>query len=130
MTNSTPLEEDVWSPSLALRVERVCNRFEEACKAGQRPRIEQYLSNTPERECPVLLRELLAVEIEYRSRSGEGATPEEYRQRFPEYTELIQDVLAQAPRPGTRDTPPEARDTAELPVSPGDRATPAVPGYE
>jgi serine/threonine protein kinase/predicted Zn-dependent protease len=130
MTNSTPLDEDVWSPSLALRVERVCNRFEEACKAGQRPRIEQYLSHTPERECQVLLRELLAVEIEYRSKSGEGTTPEEYRQRFPEYTELIQDLLARAPRPGTRDTPPEARDTAESPVSPGDRATPAVPGYE
>src|SRR5262249_24591246 len=82
---------------------------------------------------PVLLRELLAVEVEYRCKSGEGPTPEEYRQRFPEHTELIQDILARAPRPETRDTPGAAAavsDTAERPAAPGQPATPTVPGYE
>ena len=62
MGSTTPVLDDApWSPSLALRVEQVCNRFEAACKAGQRPRIEHYLGQTPEPERLVLLRELLAL---------------------------------------------------------------------
>ncbi len=33
------------APDQALRVEQLCTRFEDACKTGQRPRIEDYLGD-------------------------------------------------------------------------------------
>src|SRR5262245_53859242 len=71
-----PFEAARWEPPLALRIERVCNRFEAACKAGLRPQIEHYLAQTPEPDRLVLLGELLAVEAEYRQKRGER-TPRE-----------------------------------------------------
>src|SRR5262245_16946003 len=71
------------SPSRALRVDEVCDRFEDAWKAGQRPRIEDYLADRPEPERSALLRELVVLDIDYRRRQGEDPRAEEYRQRFP-----------------------------------------------
>jgi WD40 repeat protein len=71
------------SLSLARRVDAACGRFEQAWAAGQRPRLEDYLGELPEAERPVLLRELLQLEAEYRRRYGEDPRPEEYRARFP-----------------------------------------------
>jgi hypothetical protein len=45
--------------SQAQRVDRVCDRFEGAWQAGQRPRIEDYLGEVPEPERSRLIRELL-----------------------------------------------------------------------
>jgi eukaryotic-like serine/threonine-protein kinase len=67
----------------ALHAEQVCRRFEAAWKAGQRPRIEDYLEGTAEPERRALLHELIQVEIEYRQQEHEEPRPEEYRQRFP-----------------------------------------------
>jgi hypothetical protein len=39
----------------------VCDRFELAWQASQRPRIEDYLDDTPEPERSILLRELVAL---------------------------------------------------------------------
>src|SRR5262245_60262341 len=135
MSNAMPLLDDApWSPSLALRVEQICNHFEAACKAGQRPRIAHYLDHTPEPERPVLLRELLALEVEYRRKSGEGVTPEEYCHQFAEYTDLIWDILGrtQSCDPGGATPAPVAKiavpaTATETPV-PGDPSV--VPGYE
>jgi WD40 repeat protein len=100
----------------AQRINEACNRFELALQAGQRPRIEDYLGGVAEPEGPHLLRELVALEIDYRRQTGEPPPVEEYRARFP--------TLALAPllegrttvRPGPR---PEV--SANLPE---------VPGYE
>src|ERR671934_2303918 len=59
------------SLSLLLRLDEACSRFEAAWKAGQRPRIEEYLAETPDPEHPIFLAELLALEVAYRRRSGE-----------------------------------------------------------
>jgi serine/threonine protein kinase len=61
----------------AQRVNEVCNRFELAWKAGQRPRIEDFLGDTPEPERSALLRELLALDIDYRRRAGDQPPKEE-----------------------------------------------------
>jgi hypothetical protein len=50
------------------RVDGVCDRFEYAWKSGQRPQIEDFLDDVPEAERPLLLRELLEVELGYRCR--------------------------------------------------------------
>jgi eukaryotic-like serine/threonine-protein kinase len=68
---------------LARRVNAVCNQFERAWKAGQRPGIEEYLGDTPEPARSALLRELIALEIACRRRVGETPRVEDYKARFP-----------------------------------------------
>jgi hypothetical protein len=89
--STSPLEP--FSPHL----DKVCDRFEAALKAeggsGPRPRIEDCLADVSEAERAALLPELIAVEVAYRRRWGEDPRPEEYQQRFPEYTDLIRPVF-------------------------------------
>ena len=44
---SSTVDEDL-SPALIRHLERACERFEDAWRAGQRPRIEDYLGAMPE----------------------------------------------------------------------------------
>jgi WD40 repeat protein len=67
---------------LALHAERVCQRFEAAWRAGQRPRLEDFLEGAAAAERAPLLRELVEVEVESRLARGEAPRPEEYQQRF------------------------------------------------
>jgi hypothetical protein len=60
---------DSVSPSVVQRIDEVCDRFETAWKAGQRPQIENYLDDVAEPDCSLLLRELLGVELTYRRQS-------------------------------------------------------------
>ena len=77
-------------------VER-CDRCEAAWREGRRPRIEDYLAEAPEPErAALLLRELLALELELRSNGGERPEPQEYRERFPGHVELIDRILNEA----------------------------------
>lgn len=88
---------------LKRRVDQVCMQFQAAWNAGERPRIEDYLADTPEPVRSTLLRELLALDLEFRSRSGEQPTLEEYRERFPDHIGPISDAFNQ----GARYRPPE-----------------------
>src|SRR4051794_20264850 len=79
------------TPSLALarRVNAACERFEVAWRDGLRPRIEDELDRAPEPDRPVLLTELLALELELRRDRGEQPTPREYHARFPGQVPVI-----------------------------------------
>jgi tetratricopeptide (TPR) repeat protein len=105
-------DSDDWSPSMARQVDAVCDRFEGAHRAGGRPRIKEYLDGEPDPERPILLRELLALDLAYRHRRGEVPTPEEYARQFPDHAELIRDVFIQA-------APPSAASTPRCPAPPG-----------
>jgi len=59
----------------------------------QRPLIEDYLSSLSELAQPVLFPELLELEISFRHRAGEMVLLEEYQQRFPKYTALIESIF-------------------------------------
>src|SRR4051812_17931123 len=86
--------------SLEERVDAVCLRYEQAWKAGGRPRPEDFLGGAAGPERPALLRELIALEVEYRRRLGEDPRPEEYRGRFPELPpERLPELLGSPPRP-------------------------------
>ena len=106
-------------PSLPLsqleRVVATCDRFEAAWRAGQRPRVEDYLGDLPDPERPALLRELLAMELEWRRRCGEQPTPREYRARLPGYSDLINAAFGPAPLSihPQADHPPAAGPRAE-----------------
>ncbi len=76
-------------PSLAERVDEVCDCFEAAWKLGQRPHLEDYLGDAPEPMRLILLRELVVVEIQYRRWCGELVALPEYQRRFPHHAEML-----------------------------------------
>src|SRR5262249_3319540 len=78
---------DTLPPGLAARLDPVCDRFESAWLAGERPRLEDALALVAQPDRPALLRELLAVELECRLKAGETVRVEEYLRRFPELIE-------------------------------------------
>jgi serine/threonine protein kinase len=101
------------SQSPAERLDRVCDRFEDAWLAGQRPRIEDYLQDVAVSERSALLDELLRLELDYRVRLGECPTAEEYRLCFPGHAEGIDAVLAAlVPQPGTEAQAPGRADVS------------------
>jgi eukaryotic-like serine/threonine-protein kinase len=85
---------DSASPTGARQIDRVCDEFEAEWRTGQRPRIETYLSRATADQREGLLRELLALEVEYRRRGGERPNPSEYQARFPDHAATILAVLA------------------------------------
>jgi WD40 repeat protein len=84
MSAEHPADPKSMSLAVASLVEVVCQRFEAAWKAGQRPGIEGYLKDAQEAARSALLRELVALDIEYRCRLGERFRPGDYRHRFPD----------------------------------------------
>ena len=78
--------------SLMARVDRACDAFEDAWRAGGRPRLEEFLVDPAEPDRSAMLRELLAAELELRRASGERPTPDEYARRFPGQETLIAEV--------------------------------------
>jgi serine/threonine-protein kinase len=83
--------------SLQQRIDEVCLRFERAWKAGQRPALEDFLGSSPEAERGLLCRELIALEMAYRRRTGENPRREEYEARFPSVDLNQLPTLASAP---------------------------------
>jgi serine/threonine protein kinase len=71
------------------RIKDAADRFGQAWKQGQEPRIEDFLSEVEDSQQLRLLVELLRVELELRQRAGELPSPEEYSVRFKEYVPLI-----------------------------------------
>jgi serine/threonine protein kinase len=96
MTPENSSREDSLRLSVAQRVDQSCDRFEAEWRAGQRPRIEAYLTKVSEAERPDFVRQLLALEIELRRENGENPTADEYATCFPQYLELIRAVFAEA----------------------------------
>src|SRR5208282_5321758 len=77
-------DERSWA-SLAQgeQADRNCLQFEDAWKAGSRPRIDDFLTDVAPAEWPELLRELLVLDLHYRRQVGESPTLEEYRAKYP-----------------------------------------------
>jgi hypothetical protein len=101
------------------RINEACHRFELAWQAGQRPRVEDYLRDTPEADRSALLRELVALDIAFRQQVGEQPQVEAYRAYSPSLD------------PAQRADPSLAQ-VQPLPLSGRGSSTrpPQVPGYE
>jgi eukaryotic-like serine/threonine-protein kinase len=89
MSEAPPPEKDTLLHSAVRRVDQICDRFEDALKAGRQPRIEAYLGNEAEPEYSVLLRELLSLELHYCRLNGVTLSAEKYLALFPRHRELI-----------------------------------------
>src|SRR5262249_57796145 len=70
---------------LAGRLDPVCDRFESGWRAGEQPRLEDFLPLVDGADRPALLRELLALELEFRGQRGEQPSAAEYRLRLRDY---------------------------------------------
>src|SRR5260370_10748856 len=64
-------------------IDEVADRFERAYRAGQQPRIEDYLAGAEGPRRSKLLEELLRIEREIRGTEDALPTPEAYPQRLP-----------------------------------------------
>lgn len=93
MAKGFPPNDDPLSLSAKERVDRICLAFEEAWKSGTRPRVEAYLGDTPEPERSALLEELLLLELDYRCRSGEMPTREDYQTRYGDHPGIVARVF-------------------------------------
>ncbi len=63
------------------RAVAACDRFEAAFRAGNRPRIEDYLTDDVRRD--VVLTMLVSLDCDLRRAAGESPSPDEYLTRFP-----------------------------------------------
>ncbi len=93
---SDPRCDEALPLSAARRIDRECERFEKALRTAQPAAIEDHLDRTSARERAALLRELLAIELEYRTRRGERPTEAEYAARFPDNAQLVSLVFGEA----------------------------------
>ncbi len=82
------------SPDQAIDINRVCDSFEQALRAGRQPSLEHALAAVDESLRAALLRDLLAIELEYRRSIGERAEATEYRRRFPEHAPTVEAAFA------------------------------------
>jgi serine/threonine protein kinase len=103
------------------RIDAVCARFEEAWRVG-RPAPEAFCNGVPVEDIPVLLTELLYIDIECRRRLGETPAAGDYLSRFPGRETVVQEVFPTIELGPRRATPDE--ETA--PTGDG----PHVPGYK
>jgi serine/threonine protein kinase len=74
MTGPDPAGDPDLPATLVMLLEQACDRFEAACRAGQRPRVEDYLGAMPAAGRATLERELRALERAY-DRRGDGPSP-------------------------------------------------------
>ena len=106
------------------RIDNVCNSFEAAWAADERPDPAAFLGDTHGPTRDRLFRELLAIDLDFRRGRGEMLGAPEYRERFPSHHDAIDETfasmaadgatLATRERPGQR-APITAVGAAEIP---------------
>jgi serine/threonine protein kinase len=110
-----------------LQREKVCDRFEAQWKAGNRPKLEEFLPEAPADDDPALFAELLNLELSYRADRGERPTREEYGDRFPRHHGAIAAVFDAGNR--VVNEPPRPTDAArrrEEPVNAQEEGQPLL----
>jgi serine/threonine protein kinase len=80
-----------------LRLDRMCDEFEQAWRSGSPPQIEQYIDKQSLDTSRVLLVELIRLDLFYRMRVSQSVSADDYVGRFPELdTSLLQDLVETA----------------------------------
>ncbi len=104
------------------QIDRACEAFKAQWRAGQRPRLEEFLTSSPERAR--LLRELLRVELAHRRAAGERPSWEDYCERFADQAGVFAELLGSTGGMTPEQTMPH------VPAGEGAEGPPIVPGYE
>ncbi len=93
MSGNTASRFDILTLSEAELVDAACDRFESAWRAGDWPCIEGYLNAVADPCRQILLVELMKLELELRMNVGEIPNAREYRRRFPDQVEAIDEIF-------------------------------------
>ncbi len=101
--STPPLSSEITPADL---IDQLCDAFEAAWRAGERPRIEEYLARVDEPVRSRLWAELLLSELECRRRQGEVPTPQEYHERFPDRHDHLERLFANVTPGGVSHTVP------------------------
>lgn len=75
------------------RIDELCDRFESAWRAGNRPDPVAFVAEIEERARRQLLVALLALDLEFQVESGKRPDPAVYRAQFPDYLDVIDEVF-------------------------------------
>jgi serine/threonine protein kinase len=79
-------------------IDACCDRFEQAWLAGEMPRLRDYVGDLSPSAAPFLLRELIAIEMEYaRDASGDRIALADVVARHPEFAGELASSLAKRP---------------------------------
>ncbi len=92
--SSSELGVQTVAEDVRLRIAEQQERFRVALSAGQQPHVREYLNGWSGQERMVLLHDLLFLEVQHRSQSGETLVREEYRSRFPDANVVVDEVFA------------------------------------
>jgi tetratricopeptide (TPR) repeat protein/tRNA A-37 threonylcarbamoyl transferase component Bud32 len=99
--------------SMARRIDVVRDEFELAIKAGQCPRIEDYLARLDgQDDRRHALEELLLLEVDYRRERGPAPRVEDYVWRFPQDAALVENTIRRQLREETVSSPKNAERSA------------------
>jgi serine/threonine protein kinase/tetratricopeptide (TPR) repeat protein len=129
MTPPSRLESDQLPLASLRHIDEVCGRFEGAWGAGQEPRVEDYLAGEAEPLRRQLFRQLLLAELEQRAEQGAAVIEQPYRERFPEYADLVHTLFEEAiPAGATTVLPRQAGAPPTAKAAPGGPVH--IPGYE
>ena len=88
--------DDQLSPTQLIEINRVCDGFEAAWRAGRRPAAEDQLTGLAGPERSALLCDLLATELECRRSLGEQPDSAEYQARFPDDVTVVETAFVRA----------------------------------
>ncbi len=117
-------------------MEALFNAFEDAWKFDAHPRIEDFLFELDHKE---IFEELLHLDLHYRVQRGELPTSQEYENRFPQFKEIIRDVVQSEEQTEIFKFEPETNDDKQTQkveqttrIIPSKRTSifPKIPGYE
>ncbi len=78
---------------VALELDRLCDDFEDAFRAGKNPVIEDYLRGLSGEAYRAGLAMLLELELDLRRERGEATVPLSFFHRFPEHHDTVLEVL-------------------------------------
>src|SRR5262245_13875113 len=106
-----------------LVIDQLCSRYEASLQVGEAPSLEAYLQESSVTDPTALLAELVRLDVTYRRRGGERPSPGDYVGRFPDFTEVIEEVFEE-----DRSSPTHVVD--HLQTSPLPAAPPTVAGYQ
>lgn len=83
----------------SLAIDEICERFEDALRAGLTPQLEDFVpADWLAQDRSQLVEDLLSIEIEFRAENGQTISTQDYLGRFPGMSAEIEKVVRDAPR--------------------------------
>ena len=99
---------------LEKQADQICDEFEAELRAGKKPCISTYLEQADDSIRHSLLKEILALELEYLDENTIPWTPEDYLERFSDHRQLVQKIIDQHRKRSKSKTPSAYQDTGTV----------------